>query len=195
MTQEPQGAPQLDPQQVYELALKAEREGRFSDAEGHYRALMSHKPPPPVPLSLGMVLEDQGKFDEAEALYRNELEGRPGNRELSRRLSFLLLRNGHLAEGLPLYEARVSPLTRPELPFPEWRGEPVQSLLVLAEQGLGDQIMFARYAAHYRDQGVATAILCHPLLARLFARLGEGVQVIPGQGRIQLPAAEAWALG
>jgi hypothetical protein len=44
------------------------------------------------------------------------------------------------------------------------------SLLILQEQGLGDQIMFARYAA-FRDQGVGPRS-SPSLLARLFQRLG-----------------------
>lgn len=151
-------------------------------------------------IAYSVDLERQGRYDDAIAALRAALAKFPALSDLQWRLGLLLLREGAFEEGWPLYETRPINMGgrdsgKPRLSMPEWDGRPVNSLLILQEQGLGDQIMFARYAAHFRDQGMTTAILCHPLLARLFARLGSGVQVIPGQGRVELPKSDAWVLG
>jgi hypothetical protein len=151
-------------------------------------------------MALAFDLERAGRYDDAIATLRATLDRYPGLADAQWRLGLMLLREGQFEEGWRLFETRPismggRPDGKPNLSMPEWDGRPIRSLLILQEQGLGDQIMFARYAAHYRDRGVATAIVCHPLLARLFERLGPGVTVVAAQGRVQLPACEAWALG
>jgi hypothetical protein len=150
--------------------------------------------------NLAFDLERQARYDDAIAVLRAGLEKFPDADELAWRLGLMLLREGAAEQGWRLFERRPVHMGgrepgKPRLSFPEWDGRPVRSILILQEQGLGDQIMFARYAAWFRARGVEAAILCHPLLARLFERLGPGVRVLSGSGRVALPPCEAWALG
>jgi hypothetical protein len=138
-------------------------------------------------------LETAGRYAEAEATLREALGHHPGHPILGYALSIHLLARGAYAEGWPLYEHRRAmpggPAT-PRFSFPEWAGGPVGSLLVLPEQGFGDQLMYARYLPVLRARGIHVTLVTPAALARLFTPLAEAV--LPVDGTISIPACDAW---
>ncbi|MCJ2045946.1 tetratricopeptide repeat protein [Methylobacterium sp. J-078] len=145
----------LDPQAVeaaHGLGVLAARAGDYADAETHLRRAITPEGPYPEALnSLGDVLRNLGRFEEAESLLRMALELRPAYPEAQVSLAFLLLQTGRPSEGWAAYEARwqvepwISQARHAHLP--PWSGEAIagKTLLVHAEQGLGDTLQFVRY--------------------------------------------------
>jgi hypothetical protein len=82
-----------------------------------------------------------------------------------------------------------------KIPLPEWSGEsaPERSVLVYAEQGLGDEIMFASMVPDAAQRVGRCLLACDPRLQALFSRSFPQVQCIgwlrerfaPGAGELQ----------
>jgi hypothetical protein len=174
-------------------AFAAGQEGRIDEAQALYKAVLDVRPVPAVSANLGLLMEAQGRFAETEAIYSRALQSHPDDPHLRRQLGFLLLRLGRYAEGWPYYEARteIGPRRKPQLSFPEWTGQPIGSLLVLPEQGLGDQIQLARFASLLGRQWPVT-LICDRALTRLFDPLG--IKIIPAYGSFAAPKHDAWIM-
>ena len=94
--------------------------------------------------------------------------------------SMLLLLTGDFEKGWPEYEFRGKEPGAPQRNFtqPRWRGEPLlgKTILVYAEQGMGDTVQFIRFASMVKRQGATVLFESQPALLPLL----EGVAGIDG---------------
>ena len=143
--------------------------------------------------TLAQRLVRQGRVADAEAALRAGLEAIPNHPILSYALATMLLRRGAFEEAWPLYEYRwalPNGPAQPSLSFPRWDGREVSSLVVLPEQGLGDQIMFARYIPQLQRQGIRITLASPPELVSLFAAFDA--ETVTVMGAASLPRRDAW---
>ena len=182
---------------LFKRANAAMTAGRWAEAERAYRGLTRLKPSW-ANHNLGVLLTATGRLAEAELAYRAALAAEPGLADSEHSLAMLLLALGRYAEGWPLYEARRRigglNIPAPRLPYPEWRGEDLtgKRLLVVKEQGLGDQIMLARFVPELERRGAQVAYLCDPSLERLLRANGIDARGLPAGS--SYPSADYWVL-
>jgi Tfp pilus assembly protein PilF len=123
--------------------------------------------------NLGNALQAQGKLDEALASFDEALRLQPdyADAHLNRAQAWLLA--GEYERGWPEYEWRwrCKEFVPPPCPPPLWDGSPLagRTVLLRAEQGLGDTLQFIRYAALVRQQGATVVAECQKPLLRLLA--------------------------
>ncbi|MBF0425695.1 MAG: tetratricopeptide repeat protein [Magnetococcales bacterium] len=156
-------------------------------------------------LNLGNLFAKRQRHAEAITVFLEALHRRRQDADALFFLSISLLALGRYAEGWPLYESRFDigkkdpVLLLPRLPFPRWQGENLsgKSLLVLHEQGYGDEIQFCRFMPILKELGVRSlTLVCKAPLKGLFAQ-GLGVDHLHAHDAIQiedLPAHDAWTL-
>ncbi len=140
-----------------------------------------------------------GRLAPAIAGYLAVLREIPDMQSAKDNLALALLASGDYERGLRIYEARFDrtdrPVSKPKLPLPEWDGRDLAggSLLVWPEQGLGDQIMYARFARTLRQRGVASLTWVAPReLAALFGHLPA--TIVEYRNEMGLPRADAWCM-
>jgi tetratricopeptide (TPR) repeat protein len=126
-----------------------------------------------------MVLLHEGRLAEAISVCDQLLAVNPGLDAARLNRAHANLKLGRFAEAWPDYEARKltrsNYIPRPYV-FPKWRGEPLtgKTVLVYAEQGLGDEIMFASCLPDLIARAGKCVLECTPRLERLLRRSFPG---------------------
>lgn len=176
------------------LGLIAKSHGQLVEAERYLIRACRTAPTAAVPAyNLGSLYWRSGRL--AEAVAPLELAAAlPSMTDARVNLANVYLAQGRDAEGWTLYDERRERLTNQtnRLTFPEWQGEPLAGtrLLIWSEQGLGDQILAARYIAHL--QAEAVTLVCPPELARIVE--GLGATIVPREGDIAVAGHDYWVL-
>jgi tetratricopeptide (TPR) repeat protein len=147
-------------------------QGKLDEAIGCYRRALQLNPGfAEAHNNLGCSLQSQGKLDEAAACFRRALELKPDFAEahLSRAMAWLL--TGDWQRGWPEYQwrQRTKAALPRRFPQPAWDGESLagKTILLHAEQGLGDTIQFIRYAPIVKQRGAAVIVECQKPLVTL----------------------------
>jgi tetratricopeptide (TPR) repeat protein len=178
--------------------------GREEEAEALYRKAIALNPNFSTAHSnLGVLLVDMEREAEAEGCFREALRIQPDYLQGGLNLGQLLLTQGRLAEAWPLYENRQYLYTRgktaaPLTPdtCPQWQGESLvgKSILVMPEQGLGDEIQFSRYLAWLKAQGPERLLLvCRPnQLALMQTLAGPDAVVSLPEAKPHLAGYDYW---
>jgi tetratricopeptide (TPR) repeat protein len=131
--------------------------------------------------NLGAALKDLGRLEGAADSLREAIAHSGDFANAQWNLGLLNLLKGNFAEGWRGYEQR---LKLPENQWltkrfsqPLWNGEELngRTILLLAEQGLGDTIQFVRYARLVARRGGRVIVFAPPSLRRLLARV-EGIE-------------------
>jgi Flp pilus assembly protein TadD len=168
------------PELLLTLGSAHRESGNSQDAETYFRQALDYRPNyAPALGNLADILADRGDIGEALRLYERAVKCEPHNAQLRLNRAVIHLLTGNLKDGWRDYAARLkvkgkAPQTDHGLP--RWTGEALKRkrLLVTAEQGVGDHLMFASVLADLvamSEAGGGNAIIeCDPRLVPLFAR-------------------------
>lgn len=97
-------------------------------------------------MNLSALYVDKGDFEKAERFSRRLLDFDPGNQGALANLGFCQLAKHEWAEGWKNYHHTIGSNWRKRVKYrdePEWDGTPGKTVVVYADQGIGDEISFA----------------------------------------------------
>jgi ADP-heptose:LPS heptosyltransferase/Tfp pilus assembly protein PilF len=182
----------------YGLWLHARQQ--WAETEAVWRRIIALQPNHiAVRFNLASLLTKMGRHAEAEPWFRDVLAAVPDSREVKAALSLPLLAMGRYEEGLPLYAARVGsgslkqPLVQ-EFGYPRWQGEAPDGrrIVIFPEQGLGDQIAFARFLPGLAERAADLTVLIRPELERLFRHSFPSLRILAASGAVEFPDPDFW---
>jgi tetratricopeptide (TPR) repeat protein len=134
------------------------------------------------------------RFTEALSCYALAKSLAPDDTTIDWNVAYLKMVTGDFAAGWIGRESRwtkkVAPLPYPKFPTPMWLGqEPVagKTILVYADEGLGDTIQFARYLPLLAAHGARVVLVADHALHSLMSRLSGVALFVPKSEGASVP--------
>ncbi len=159
--------------------------GEFDAAAECFRQSLEVSPDnnEPAHRNLGATLVRQGRFQEGSEQTARALQINPRNADAHRNRAIINLLRGEFEEGWEEYEWRwhCADLSLPTFDVPFYAGEPLEgkTLLLHAEQGLGDTLQFVRYGELAKRRGAQVVVHCQEPLCRILQSYEFSDAVIP----------------
>jgi len=170
------------------LSILLLRSQRPDDAVKHSRQATKLMPnSADMAVNLGKALRDTGRLGEALATFETAVKLAPDLAEAHFAVATIRLALGDFAKGWAGLEWRLRlpgfGFALPDLGKPGWQGDDLagRTILLHAEQGLGDTLQFLRYVPLVAARGGRVLLLVQPALKRLLAGL-DGVEQVFGFG-------------
>ena len=141
----------------------------------HIEQALRLKPDHPIAyINQTSVLLELGRPDEAWQSAERAVELAPDFAESHTNRAMIALQFGRFAEGWREYEWRWKSkrFKKRDVPAPRWDGAPLagRTILLQAEQGLGDTLQFIRYAAIVKAAGGTVLVECQESLRKILSR-------------------------
>jgi tetratricopeptide (TPR) repeat protein len=146
----------------------------YAGAAELYRKVLAVEPDRAGALTnLANTYRIMGRLPEALAIHHRAVALAPENAEIRFNRALAYLMHGDYRQGWREYEFRwQQPQARPRRFGTGWEGECIagRTLLLHAEQGLGDTLQFIRYVPLLSDRGARLVVEVQPELLRLVRR-------------------------
>ena len=144
----------------------------------------------------GLALQAKGQLDAAIASYDRAIAAKPDFAEAHWNLALALLLKEEWARGWSLYEWGFKAGKRggghKQALAPDWDGQILQgSLLVLPEQGVGDEIFYSGMLNDLRGRAKTITVAIDPRLLPLYQRAFDHVNVVSSRELATLPPHDA----
>jgi len=176
---------------IHDLIMALCKDNQHKAAED-----LAFPPPPAKPVAdlslryLADSLKKAGRFDDATEIWRRTLEIDPSRSEARGQWAMCLITLGDYERGWREYESRWDCDTfegnRRLDPKRQWGVSPTghpdvagKTILLYAEQGIGDTIQFVRYASIFADRGARVIVQCVWPLKALLEKC-TGVRLVYG---------------
>lgn len=163
---------------------------RIDEALAYFdRALAANPKAVNVVIARGQALMHLGRYEESTASARQLFELDPSCKDVYE----ILLTDGCFSAGWKAYEGRWDDAQHEpprQVGAPRWNGEHVDGvLLAWAEQGLGDEIIYASMIPDLARRARSVVVEVSPRLVDLFARSFPDIQVAAKPAGYQGPVA------
>lgn len=138
--------------------------------------------------NLGVYFKENGEIEKSLEHYNKSIELNPEFAETRWNRSLILLLLGKFEEGWADYSYRfkkADPTDSRNFGKPRWDGSSLEGkkILIVSEQGFGDNIQFVRYLPLVKERGGKIILECRKELLELFKNV-EGVDEIFEKGNL-----------
>jgi tetratricopeptide (TPR) repeat protein len=159
-------------------------QGRIEEAVGHFEEALRIKANyAEAHNNLGIARSQQGNIHEAVAGYERALRLKPDYPDARWNRALAWLAAGDFEKGWPEYEYRwhVNSLQPRSFKQPRWDGTNLagQTILLYAEQGLGDTLHFIRYALLVKQRDGRVLVECQKAMTEVLAGCPGIDELIP----------------
>ena len=168
-----------------------QEQGKLEEAIEAYNKALAIKPDYAEACNnMGVTLKEQGKLEEAIEAYNKALAIKPDYAEAHNNMSFAKLLTSSWREGIELRKWRWHTQKHQKyvrsFSAREWDGTELphnKTLLVWAEQGPGDVVIWSSCISHYANIFRKIIIECHPKLIDLLERSFPNILVRSSEDR------------